>query len=472
MIPFLLLVIIPILFVGGISYWSAYTNYRQSMEEKANLSLRQVIAQLEQVNQKVMDGEISLAEAKRNSEEQLYRTWKSELVIIEEAVIRVLHSDSISKIQPHVARMNQRSGRIIMEDTWFQSYLLYVSYDPWKWRIGMIVRVNPFSQALTNIQKYTLITVVIASIFAVQATILLAHHIAKPLKRLAEWFDQVRDGQPFDPGEENKGLFKRKDEIGVLVDAFRQMLRQMEERKQMEVQLTRLERLASLGELAAGMAHEIRNPLTGMKTAVQVLQKRLNGNEQNDLLLAGIQAEIERLNRLTIQLVHFAKPQLSQLQRVDIRQVLEETLALLDQPIREKKINMEVSQTNISAQVFYDPDHLKQICLNLLLNATKAVPPETGRIGIHIAEDDEQFRIIIADNGPGIPPEHADKIFNPFFTTDPKGTGLGLSVVHRLVTEHGGQIDARSDREGAGTVFTFTIPKKRRNPFGKTSGHY
>lgn len=474
MLPFLLLVIFPVLFVGGISYWSAYNNYRQSMEEKAILNLNQVLLQLEHINQKVIKQEISLADGKEESIEFIHKMWKDEMVIVEGEVILSARSDPWTEFQEHLSKMNQSHGRVILEDTWFhQSYLLFDSYGPWNWRMGIFVTVNPFSQALTNIQKYTLITVVIASLFVIQATILLAHHIAKPLKRLAGWFDQVRDGQPFELRKENEEMLQRKDEVGILVDAFHQMVRQMEERKQMEVRMSRLERLAALGELAAGMAHEIRNPLTGMKTSVQVLQKRITGNEQNDLLLAGIQTEIERLNRLTVQLVHFAKPQLAQLLWVDIRQILDEVLSLLAQPIRDKEIHVEVFETHPPLRAYYDPDHLKQIFLNLLLNAIKVVPSGQGRIWIHMTQSPEQLRIHISDNGTGIPLEHADKIFNPFFTTDPKGTGLGLSVVHRLVTEHGGQIDAKSDAdEGQGTVVSFTIPKERRLPFSEKSGHY
>lgn len=474
MLPYLLLVIFPILFVGGISYWSAYNNYKQSMEEKAILNLKQVLLQLEHSNQKVLEKKISLADAKAESIEFIHKMWKDEMVIVEEEVVLLARSDPWTEFQLYLSKMDRLHGRVILEDTWFhQSYLLFDSYEPWNWRMGIFVTVNPFSQALTNIQKYTLITVVIASIFVIQATILLAHHIAKPLKRLAGWFDQVRDGQPFELGKENEEMLQRKDEVGILVDAFHQMVRQMEERKLMEVRLTRLERLAALGELAAGMAHEIRNPLTGMKTSVQVLQRRITGNEQNDMLLTGIQSEIERLNRLTVQLVHFAKPQLAELLWVNIRQVLDEVLALLAQPIRDKQICVEVCQTHTPLLAFYDPDHLKQIYLNLLLNAIKVVPSVEGKIVIHMTESSEELRIDISDNGIGIPLELLDKIFNPFFTTDPKGTGLGLSVVHRLVTEHGGHIDARSGGdEGQGTVFSFTIPKKRRKHFGEASGHY
>ncbi|ALS25196.1 ATP-binding protein [Paenibacillus naphthalenovorans] len=474
MLPFLLLVIFPVLFVGGISYWSAYKNYSQSMEEKAALSLNQALLQLEHIHQKVLARAVSLTEGKKDSIEFTQKLWKNEMVIVEGEVMLLAPSDPWTELRLHLSGTDQPHGRVILDNTWFhQSYLLFDTYEPWNWRIGILVTINPFSPALTNIQKYTLITIVIASIFVIQATILLAHHIAKPLKRLAGWFDQVRDGQPFHLEKKNEEMLQRKDEVGILVDAFHQMVRQMEERKQMEVRLTRLERLAALGELAAGMAHEIRNPLTGMKTSVQVLQRRIAGNEQNDMLLTGIQSEIERLNRLTIQLVHFAKPQLARLLRVDIRQVLDEVLALLAQPIRDKQIRIEVRQTHTPLFAFYDPDHLKQIYLNLLLNAIKVVPSAEGKIVIHMTENSDELRIDISDNGIGIPPEHADKIFNPFFTTDPKGTGLGLSVVHRLVTEHGGHIDAKDvGDEEQGTVFSFTIPKKRRKHVNEASGHY
>jgi len=235
--------------------------------------------------------------------------------------------------------------------------------------------------------------------------------------------------------------------------------------KQMEEEVRRLDRLASLGTLAAGMAHEIKNPLSSIKTFTQLLPEKMDDPEFRGDFLALAQKEVDRIDYLVNQLLSFARPSKPQLQKTDILKVLEESLAIVENQIVKKKAKLTKEFAKDLPLIPVDERQIKQVFINIIVNALQAME-EGGSISlvtklsepkIHRGEEAEFFQILITDTGKGIPEDQLDKLFNPFFTTKHDGTGLGLAIVHRIVEDHHGFIEV-SSKVGKGTTFTVNFP--------------
>jgi len=229
-------------------------------------------------------------------------------------------------------------------------------------------------------------------------------------------------------------------------------------------QLFQSEKLAALGKLSAGIAHEIRNPLTSIKILIHSLVDEQATEASREKDLAVIEAEIERVNKIIKQFLDFARPRPPSLEPGGVREVLEETLALLGYEMEGQKITVERSYDPDLPPVLMDREQMKQVFLNLMLNAIQAMerggnlrvalrwkPTPSGDEGRSAAE------IAIQDGGPGMAEDIRSRIFEPFFTTKEEGIGLGLPIAQRIVEEHGGRIRVES-RVGEGTTFTITLP--------------
>lgn len=233
------------------------------------------------------------------------------------------------------------------------------------------------------------------------------------------------------------------------------------ERKKLESRMQRLDRLATAGRLASGMAHEIRNPLAGMRASIQVLNKRLKHELEgsNEVLFDRLINEIDRIDKLISDLLDYSKRKQYQPKKVNLSQSVTDTLALLNKAMETRGIRVEQRLNHKNIDILVDPGHLNQILLNVIKNAMDAVEPSKGRIIIQDAyypDDPKPVEIQIADNGTGITSEAIEQVFDPFFTTKPDGTGLGLSVVYELVQQNDAEIDIRStDGEGTRIILRF-----------------
>lgn len=235
--------------------------------------------------------------------------------------------------------------------------------------------------------------------------------------------------------------------------------------KQMEEELRRAEKLAAIGELAAGLAHEIRNPLASLYGSIQLLQGELELGGSNRRLMQIILQESERLNELIGDFLLFASPRPGSKEEFPLFPLVEETLALLEKhPSFREGIRVSLHMDR-SLKLVANRKQTQQILWNLLLNAVQAMPDGKGEIRVEAeskARRDDPAgwaTIRILDTGRGIQAENLDRIFDPFFTTREEGTGLGLSVVYRIVESHGGRIRVSSD-PGKGTVFQIDLPGK------------
>jgi two-component system, NtrC family, sensor kinase len=230
------------------------------------------------------------------------------------------------------------------------------------------------------------------------------------------------------------------------------------EKIRLQQQLVTSEKLASIGLLSAGVAHEINTPLTGISSYVQMLQKNMTDVHLAQVL-GKIEAQTERVSRIIKNLLSFARnPSDLAFHRVDLKDSLREILSLIDYKLKTMSIELDLDLQPVRP-VWAQGERLQQVFINIILNALDAMP-EGGRLRISLVETEAEAVIEIADTGTGIEERHLARIFDPFFTTKGvgKGTGLGLSISHAIIAEHEGRIAVRST-PGQGTCFTISIPK-------------
>lgn len=262
------------------------------------------------------------------------------------------------------------------------------------------------------------------------------------------------------------------DEIALMLEVGEQIATVVENSKLYE-RMRERDRLAALGEMAAGLAHEIRNPLGAIKGAAQYLDPAQLGEEDGEILQVIVE-EVDRLNVVVTQFLDYARPVKPTVIPVDVNEVVERTVKLLQVDLDESVV-LEVQLDPQRPSAMSDAEQLKQVLMNLVQNAMQAMP-EGGRItittgsthddpaGFHLSGRSTDFvEIRVRDSGPGLPEEHREHIFVPFFTTKKRGTGLGLAISQRIIRSHGGSISVQS-RPGEGAEFLIRLPAAdRRN---------
>jgi two-component system, sporulation sensor kinase E len=221
-------------------------------------------------------------------------------------------------------------------------------------------------------------------------------------------------------------------------------------------QLIRADRLAAMGELTAGVAHEVRNPLGVIRASVQLVEDAKGDPARIHEAAEVIKQEIDRLDRVIKALLDFGRPSKPTLVRTDLNEVLEDVVLFTNRFAKQSDVKIEEHFDRELPEVQGDPDQLKQVFLNLVTNAVQAMDKHGGTITIETRGAGEYVEVKVADNGPGISASDLPKVFDPFFTKRAEGTGLGLTIVHRIIDEHEGHIEVESGPEG--TVFIVTLP--------------
>jgi signal transduction histidine kinase len=237
-----------------------------------------------------------------------------------------------------------------------------------------------------------------------------------------------------------------------------------EELKRSRSQMQRADRLASLGTLTAALAHEIRNPLVAIKTFTQLLPERFDDEEFRNHFLHIVSGEVDRISSLINELLEFARPSDPKVEAEDVHPILDSIILLVSTGTKKKQIHISKAFSANLPRIPIDREQIKQVFLNILINAIDATP-ENGEIVVktrpYIKSGGEPYvQIEFTDTGCGIPPEHLENIFNPFFTTKHKGSGLGLSISSQIIQEHQGYIDVQS-RLDAGSSFYVNLPLHR-----------
>jgi PAS domain S-box-containing protein len=234
------------------------------------------------------------------------------------------------------------------------------------------------------------------------------------------------------------------------------------EEQRLRMELKRKERLSALGELATGVAHEIRNPLSGIKMVMQILQSEIAGDDPKQEHVRIVLDESDRLAKIISDLMDFARPRALDMVSCDIRKVLRDAILLLEPLARERNNWVDMQDDSNCSPMLFDPEKMKQVFLNLIKNAIEAAEPDTA-VEVRVSFEKtprELCTLTIRNRGEIIPHNVIDKIFNPFYTTKELGTGLGLPITHSIIEEHRGGIRVRSTLD-EGTVFSITLPLLR-----------
>ena len=248
---------------------------------------------------------------------------------------------------------------------------------------------------------------------------------------------------------------KRRAELQATAQRLSQVYRELQDTFE---QVKRADRLSAIGQLAAGLAHEIRNPLASIDGAAEVLDVAGDQPELRKETVSIIRKECSRLNRLLTSLLDFARPRRPEWCEVDLSKVLDSVINLVSHSAG-KGICFHKEIVRGAPRLLGDEEQLTQVILNLTLNAAQAMP-NGGDVSLTTRREEDGIVILIRDQGAGIPEDHLDKIFDPFFTTKDTGTGLGLSVVHQIVTQHGGTVSVTRNLD-KGTTFRLFFPQSR-----------
>jgi signal transduction histidine kinase len=307
-------------------------------------------------------------------------------------------------------------------------------------------------------RKYLVFSIVSALVPNILLVLLIVRTISRPLQRITLAALQVRDGEY---GKE-VDLRKSNDEIGLLAESFNEMSRKMandiEQLRQLNEQLIRTEKLAAMGTLAAGVAHEVNNPLASISSLIQMLQSKQNIDADTTDKLKLVSAQIQRISQVTGDMMNFARVRPAAKIYLDVNDVIKTSLRLASFDKSFQNLKLETDFDKNLPKVLGDFDQLEQVFLNLFLNARDAMP-EGGELLVTTIFDKDFINIEISDNGAGIDESNFKQIFDPFFTTKQtgQGTGLGLAVCYGIITAHGGKINFFPNKT-SGATFLISLP--------------
>jgi two-component system, NtrC family, sensor kinase len=287
--------------------------------------------------------------------------------------------------------------------------------------------------------------------------LVLAYVVQRPMVELQEKIAQVSEGNL----DVAVSFSRRNDEIGDLGRNFNHMMEQLRESRQEierlhRTQMSRAEHLATLGELAASLAHEIRNPLAGIAGVIEIIGRDLPPESPARAVVKDVRQEISRISKTLTQLLETARPRRPEIRLSNLNTTVEHAVMLARQQIISKPIQIDLQKAPDLPEIEHDSDHIHQLLLNLLLNSVQAIDG-AGFVRVDIASQDGYARIVVSDTGRGIASSDLANIFRPFYTTKGNGTGLGLSLARRIAEEHHGSITATSVI-GQGSQFTVLLP--------------
>jgi signal transduction histidine kinase len=315
------------------------------------------------------------------------------------------------------------------------------------------------SLSLAAGERHVVITVATAGAIVICAAVIVVFSVSvrRPMIELQDKIARVRLGDL----NTSVSFAERNDEIGDLGRDFNEMVAQLKSSREEihhlhQTQMSRAEHFATLGELATGLAHEIRNPLAGIAGVIEIVSRDLPPDSAARSVIKDAKEEALQINRILTELLETARPKPPQFQIRDIAATAEHAVMFARQQAITKRIMIELNLTDDIPAVDHDPNQINQVLLNLLLNAIQAME-KPGTIHVSLRRDHEDALITVADEGKGILPENLSNIFRPFFTTKGHGTGLGLSLARRIVETHGGTIRVRSE-VGKGTQFEVRLP--------------
>lgn len=314
-------------------------------------------------------------------------------------------------------------------------------------------------ELLNNLIVASLVILVLAAILA----LFWSRRLTRPIEWLSKATRVVGKGK-FDIRVERSS----RDEIGELADSFNTMASELDTRERAlndaQSALVHSEKMAAFGQLGAGIAHEVKNPLAGILGFAQLSLRKVDEESPLHKNLTSIEKETKRCKNIIENLLKFARQEKVSYQLSDINRIIEDTITLMDHQLGIHRITVEKDLASELPHIMGNTNQIQQVLMNLMLNAQQAMNGNPGVITFMTRLlNEEQIEVHIGDNGPGIPEDIQEKIFDPFFTTKPsgQGTGLGLSVSYGIIKDHRGDIRIES-KEGKGTTFIITFPVSDR----------
>ena len=406
----------------------------------------------------------------------VYLVEKSGRIIAHPDPVRM--GEDLSMLEPVKEVVNNRSGRIEFKDE--LGYPMVGAYFPVSG--GGIIVQEPLEDAyfeLRQLESNSILFMIIGIIITVLAGIFFAESIEMPIHKLTRGTEAVSNGD-LNYRIKSESI----DEIGSLALAFNKMTQNLRESQE---RLVLSEKLASLGTMAAGMAHEIKNPLVSLRTFSQLLQVKWEDPEYREKFASIVPMEIERINKIAESLLKFGRPAKAEISKINVNNLLEEILILNESECKKHNVRITTKFAELPL-ITADASQLSQALLNIILNAIQSMDKggelivktdvgevvKLGRMGkgkqtesgeIVWGEEDEARKpvpvvfIEVTDTGAGIEPENLKVLFDPFFTTKDRGTGMGLPITLRIIEENKGSIKVRSQR-GKGTTFLITLPQR------------
>jgi signal transduction histidine kinase len=340
-----------------------------------------------------------------------------------------------------------------------------------------VFSLQDMETTVSESQKIVLFYIVLdALVLIVLGSVLLNRYLVRPIQRLTGLTEEIAAGdlgQMLEPTGANEigklstslnRMSERLREDRENIDRYIQSLREANEQlKRTQEELVRSEKMASVGRLAAGLAHEIGNPLGVILGYVDLLQKHLTTEGERADYLRRIEDEINKMNKVIRDLLDFSRPSPRDVGQIDVNRVVEECISLVSFQKTFQATTVSLRLKEKIPTIWMDPHQLQQVLVNLILNALDAMPQGGGlTVETHPAAESSGVEIRIEDTGEGIGAEDLYRIFDPFFTTKGpgKGTGLGLTICHRIVESWGGHVAVRSTL-AVGTTFTVTLPRGR-----------
>ena len=320
--------------------------------------------------------------------------------------------------------------------------------------------------SLESGERRTVLVVATVGAISICAVLVLTLRIvfSRPMLELQDKIQRVRDGDL----SVTVSFSNRSDDIGQLGRNFNEMVAQLREsRAEIErlhnTQMSRAEHLATLGELAAGLAHEIRNPLAGIAGVMDIIGRDLPEKSPARDVLKEVRQEVMRVNRIVSDLLETARPKPAEYRAADLNATAEHAVIFARQQALSQPVMVELHKYDGQLLVEHDTGQIHQVLLNLMLNAIQAMDEAEagpGVVDVDISTRDGKAVVSVRDTGKGIKPENLANIFRPFYTTKGHGTGLGLSLARRIVEDHGGKILVESE-VGKGSTFEVMLPVRR-----------
>lgn len=354
------------------------------------------------------------------------------------------------------------TGRAFVVNSWFVT-----AYEPIKDVDGEIIGilgVGMFEQLFVDTRRKALLVLFGVTIIGMLVVILISNSFANTITKPVNYL--VRTTRKISEGDFSVDVkVKSNDEIGELEKAFSSMATALQQRdeelkKQTQKQLMRSEKLSALGRMAAGVAHEINNPLTGVLMYSHFLLKRFPEGSQNRQDAEIIIKETTRCRDLVRNLLDFSRENIPRKELINVNELINKTISIIENQVFFEKVEFARELSEDLPDIMIDADQLEQVLINLSLNAAEAMQ-DGGKLTFEtqINSNRNSVTLKIKDTGCGVPENDIDKIFDPFFTTKEvgKGTGLGLAVSYGIIKRHGGKINVES-KVGSGTTFCITLP--------------